>query len=84
MTEISRPLRLAEAVGALSLATNLAMGQPLEHGLRTEERGPGYEGRAPAEDDWHPRHAPPAPPPFPPAPPPPPPPPAPPAPPWER
>jgi hypothetical protein len=35
MTEISRPLRLAEAVGALSLATDLAMGQPLEHGLRT-------------------------------------------------
>jgi HD-GYP domain-containing protein (c-di-GMP phosphodiesterase class II) len=35
MTAISRPLRLAEAVGALSLATDLAMGQPLEHGLRT-------------------------------------------------
>src|SRR6266699_6894743 len=35
MTSISRPLRLAEAVGALSLATDLAMGQPLEHGLRT-------------------------------------------------
>jgi HD-GYP domain-containing protein (c-di-GMP phosphodiesterase class II)/DNA-binding CsgD family transcriptional regulator len=35
MTTISRPLRLAEAVGALSLATDLAMGQPLEHGLRT-------------------------------------------------
>src|SRR5215468_9164703 len=35
MTEISRPLRLAEAAGALSLATDLAMGQPLEHGLRT-------------------------------------------------
>jgi len=35
MTEVSRPLRLAEAVGALSLATDLAMGQPLEHGLRT-------------------------------------------------
>jgi HD-GYP domain-containing protein (c-di-GMP phosphodiesterase class II) len=29
------PLRLAEAAGALSLATDLAMGQPLEHGLRT-------------------------------------------------
>ncbi len=29
------PLRLAEAVGALSLATDLAMGQPLEHGMRT-------------------------------------------------
>jgi HD-GYP domain-containing protein (c-di-GMP phosphodiesterase class II)/DNA-binding CsgD family transcriptional regulator len=35
MTAISRPLRLAEAAGALSLATDLAMGQPLEHGLRT-------------------------------------------------
>jgi HD-GYP domain-containing protein (c-di-GMP phosphodiesterase class II)/DNA-binding CsgD family transcriptional regulator len=32
---MSQPLRLAEAVGALSLATDLAMGQPLEHGLRT-------------------------------------------------
>ncbi len=30
-----RTLRLAEAVGVLSLATDLAMGQPLEHGLRT-------------------------------------------------
>lgn len=29
------PLRLVEAVGALSLATDLAMGQPLEHGMRT-------------------------------------------------
>jgi HD-GYP domain-containing protein (c-di-GMP phosphodiesterase class II) len=28
-------LRLAEAAGVLSLATDLAMGQPLEHGLRT-------------------------------------------------
>jgi HD-GYP domain-containing protein (c-di-GMP phosphodiesterase class II)/DNA-binding CsgD family transcriptional regulator len=35
VTAITRPLRLAEAVGALSLATDLAMGQPLEHGLRT-------------------------------------------------
>jgi HD-GYP domain-containing protein (c-di-GMP phosphodiesterase class II)/DNA-binding CsgD family transcriptional regulator len=35
MAEFSRPLRLAEAAGALSLATDLAMGQPLEHGLRT-------------------------------------------------
>jgi HD-GYP domain-containing protein (c-di-GMP phosphodiesterase class II) len=34
-TALSQPLRLAEAVGALSLATDLAMGQPLEHGLRT-------------------------------------------------
>jgi HD-GYP domain-containing protein (c-di-GMP phosphodiesterase class II) len=30
-----RPLRLAEVVGVLSLATDLAMGEPLEHGLRT-------------------------------------------------
>jgi HD-GYP domain-containing protein (c-di-GMP phosphodiesterase class II) len=35
MTSLAHPLRLAEAVGALSLATDLAMGQPLEHGLRT-------------------------------------------------
>ncbi|HEY6279062.1 MAG TPA: HD domain-containing phosphohydrolase [Streptosporangiaceae bacterium] len=35
MTESARPLRLVEAAGALSLATDLAMGQPLEHGLRT-------------------------------------------------
>jgi HD-GYP domain-containing protein (c-di-GMP phosphodiesterase class II) len=35
MTAQAPPLRLAEAVGALSLATDLAMGQPLEHGLRT-------------------------------------------------
>jgi HD-GYP domain-containing protein (c-di-GMP phosphodiesterase class II) len=35
MTAPAHPLRLAEAVGVLSLATDLAMGQPLEHGLRT-------------------------------------------------
>jgi hypothetical protein len=35
MTPLAPPLRLAEAVGVLSLATDLAMGQPLEHGLRT-------------------------------------------------
>jgi HD-GYP domain-containing protein (c-di-GMP phosphodiesterase class II) len=29
------PLRVAEAAGVLALATDLAMGQPLEHGLRT-------------------------------------------------
>jgi HD-GYP domain-containing protein (c-di-GMP phosphodiesterase class II) len=34
MTLIQQPLRLAEAAGVLSLATDLAMGQPLEHGLR--------------------------------------------------
>jgi len=30
-----RALRLAEVVGVLSLASDLAMGEPLEHGLRT-------------------------------------------------
>ena len=35
MIPLSHPLRLAEAAGVLSLATDLAMGQPLEHGLRT-------------------------------------------------
>jgi HD-GYP domain-containing protein (c-di-GMP phosphodiesterase class II) len=35
MTEPARPLRLAEAAAVLSLATDLSMGQPLEHGLRT-------------------------------------------------
>jgi HD-GYP domain-containing protein (c-di-GMP phosphodiesterase class II) len=39
MTTRSCPLRLAEAVGTLSLATDLAMGQPLEHGLRTAVLG---------------------------------------------
>jgi len=35
MNSVAPPLRLAEAAGVLSLATDLAMGQPLEHGLRT-------------------------------------------------
>ena len=35
MTVTFRPLRLAEAAAALSLTTDLAMGQSLEHGLRT-------------------------------------------------
>ncbi len=35
MSAESAPLRLAEAAGVLSLATDLAMGQSLEHGLRT-------------------------------------------------
>jgi len=35
VTEPARPLRLAEAAAVLSLATDLSMGQPLEHGLRT-------------------------------------------------
>jgi HD-GYP domain-containing protein (c-di-GMP phosphodiesterase class II) len=35
MTVTSRQLRLAEAAAVLSLATDLAMGQSLEHGLRT-------------------------------------------------
>src|ERR1700759_4474113 len=30
-----RPVRAAEVVGALSLATDLGTGQPLEHALRT-------------------------------------------------
>jgi HD-GYP domain-containing protein (c-di-GMP phosphodiesterase class II) len=35
MTAAAPPMRLAEGAGVLSLATDLAMGQPLEHGLRT-------------------------------------------------
>ena len=35
MDPLAPPVRLAEAAGVLSLATDLAMGQPLEHGLRT-------------------------------------------------
>ena len=35
MNSVAPPLRLAEAAAVLSLATDLAMGQPLEHGLRT-------------------------------------------------
>ncbi len=35
MDPSARPLRLIEAAGVMSLATDLAMGQPLEHGLRT-------------------------------------------------
>ena len=35
MSLSSCPLRLLEAAGVMSLATDLAMGQPLEHGLRT-------------------------------------------------
>jgi HD-GYP domain-containing protein (c-di-GMP phosphodiesterase class II)/DNA-binding CsgD family transcriptional regulator len=45
-------LRLAEAAGVLSLATDLAMGQPLEHGLRTAVvavRVAGVMGLSPAE-----------------------------------
>ena len=32
---MTAPVRLAEVLSALSLATDLAMGQPMEHGLRT-------------------------------------------------
>ena len=39
MVPVSERLRLAEAAGALSLATDLAMGQPLEHGVRTAVLG---------------------------------------------
>ena len=35
MTAFPAPLRLAEAAAVLSLATDLSMAQPLEHGLRT-------------------------------------------------
>src|ERR1700684_599179 len=35
MTAFPAPLRLAEATAVLALATDLSMGQPLEHGLRT-------------------------------------------------
>ncbi|HEX2319036.1 MAG TPA: HD domain-containing phosphohydrolase [Streptosporangiaceae bacterium] len=35
MSSPAYPLRLVEAAGVMSLATDLAMGQPLEHGLRT-------------------------------------------------
>jgi HD-GYP domain-containing protein (c-di-GMP phosphodiesterase class II) len=35
MSTPAHPLRLIEAAGVMSLATDLAMGQPLEHGLRT-------------------------------------------------
>src|SRR6266700_4746465 len=35
MNPLAPPLRLSEAAGVLSLATDLAMSQPLEHGLRT-------------------------------------------------
>src|ERR1700739_307318 len=35
MNPLAPPVRLAEAAGVLLLATDLAMGQPLEHGLRT-------------------------------------------------
>ena len=34
-----RPIRAAEVVGALSLATDLGTGQPLEHALRTAVLG---------------------------------------------
>ena len=33
--EAERPIRAAEVVGALSIATDLGTGQPLEHALRT-------------------------------------------------
>jgi HD-GYP domain-containing protein (c-di-GMP phosphodiesterase class II) len=35
MTDFPHPLRLAEVTAVLALATDLSMGQPLEHGLRT-------------------------------------------------
>jgi HD-GYP domain-containing protein (c-di-GMP phosphodiesterase class II) len=39
MMPVCGPLRLAEAAGVLSLASDLAMGQPLEHGMRTAVLG---------------------------------------------
>src|SRR5436190_7081805 len=33
--QVEQPIRAAELVGALSLATDLGTGQPLEHALRT-------------------------------------------------
>jgi hypothetical protein len=36
---ICGPLRLAEAAGVLSLASDLAVGQPLKHGMRTAVLG---------------------------------------------
>jgi hypothetical protein len=39
MMSVCAPLRLAEAAGVLSLASDLAMGQPLEHGMRTAVLG---------------------------------------------
>jgi HD-GYP domain-containing protein (c-di-GMP phosphodiesterase class II) len=35
VTSVEQPIRAAEIVGALSLATDLGTGQPLEHALRT-------------------------------------------------
>jgi HD-GYP domain-containing protein (c-di-GMP phosphodiesterase class II) len=35
LPSVERPIRAAEVVGALSLATDLGTGQPLEHALRT-------------------------------------------------
>jgi hypothetical protein len=34
---VEQTIRAAELVGALSLATDLGTGQPLEHALRTEK-----------------------------------------------
>jgi hypothetical protein len=35
LPSVERPIRAAEVVGALSIATDLGTGQPLEHALRT-------------------------------------------------
>ncbi len=35
MTQVDKPVRLAELIAALSLATDLGMGQPMEQALRT-------------------------------------------------
>jgi HD-GYP domain-containing protein (c-di-GMP phosphodiesterase class II) len=44
-------LRLAEAAGVLALATDLAMGQPLEHGLRTAVVGVRVAGAMGLSED---------------------------------
>ena len=36
---VERPIRAAEMLGALALATDLDTGQPLEHALRTAVQG---------------------------------------------
>jgi hypothetical protein len=55
-TADERPIRAAEVVGALSLATDLGTGQPLEHALRSAVLGVrlgerhGHKGRPQAAE----------------------------------
>ena len=46
-----RSVRVAELLGSLSLATDLAMGQPMEHGLRTCLLAVGLAGELGLDDD---------------------------------